>query len=205
MKLQSSLLVFSAWLLVACQGEVVPSTAGSSTGAPTPTPTTQDYTLDFSQGNFSVGYRTNYWMGFDFSQPFRSFTEHEGAVIAPNIVGFQPLGSYCKANGSAPEEHFENVMHGDSVWLDHVDVDMSKPEGVMVTMPSDMCFGYLDPDGTWHWKLPPQQPTWDAAQGHFHMIFQVQQGPVAGFAILSNQGPKVKLETITLVTKKTSP
>jgi hypothetical protein len=37
------------------------------------------------------------------------------------------------------------------------------------------------------------------------MIFQVQQGPVAGFAVLSNQGPVVKLETITLATKKAGP
>ena len=106
-----------------------------------------------------------------------------------------------------PPEHIAEVMHGDSAFLHRVDVEMSQPVGMTLTTAdvSAMCFGYLDPAGTWHWKLAPHQPTWDAAQARFHMVFQFQQGPVTGFAVVSNQGPKVKLETITLVTKKASP
>ena len=217
MKLQHPLVILSAWLLVACQGEAVPSVAsGGTTGGahpdPTgtvtaPTPTTQDYILDFSKGTFTIGYRRGYWLGFDFNEPTQGFTgpasPGQNGLISANVATRQTVGSYCGSPQSELPEVENSIKPGDVGWVDHVDVDMTPLKGTPV--PSTMCFGNRDPDGTWRWKLAPQKPIWDEAHERFRMTFQVQHGPAVGFAILTDDGPFLHLEKITIAAKKESP
>jgi hypothetical protein len=206
MKLQNSLVILSAWLLVACQGQVTPDvSSGTTNGAlpPSSASATQDYLLDFSKGTFKIGYRRNYWLSFDFGETTQTYlgpTGPSNGKFAPNVASTQTVGSYCQSGLAAPAETYAGLEPGESAWVDHVEVEMAPLQGEPA--PANMCFGYRDPDGTWHWKLDPNQPTWDSAKGRFRMSFPVQKGPVAGFAILTGDGPFLQLEKIVIAAKK---
>ncbi|MCA9597278.1 MAG: hypothetical protein KC776_28385 [Myxococcales bacterium] len=193
-----------ALVLAGCGGKSTLDTDGAPHMNPQPEVPGGVYTLDFT-GTVGGGFEVSAWQhvafSVDLAHHLRSYalpnTGYE--ATAPGVYAAPFTYADCNAQHTQMLDHVEypdsDLPATDSAHVATLSVEMLPSQYESNLGQGEVCFGYRDVGGTWHWKFEPTDVTWDAAAERFRAEFSTNVDSTTGLALFydayDSQGRKI--------------
>jgi hypothetical protein len=161
----------------------------------------QRYVLDFTDAaapGTPVGNFVNLAFNIDLREPVRKFSlPNWRGGAAPGILKTYDFAD-CENPPTALEKQLDTLPPGQSALVGSLDIELTVQEAANPPWTGeDVCFGYREPAGRWHWDQRRVTFTQDAATQRWHALLDVTRDADAIKLVFGYGVPKLPLSRIT--------